>query len=159
VKTSTQRILRAGLGGLLLATGTGKALDVTGFAGVLATYRLGIPADALWPLALAIAVLEIFLGLWILAGWRVGPALRLSIALDAVYFVVLESALVRGLALTNCGCFGVYLASPLRWYTPLEEILLVTLAVWLLRLDRDSARGSAARTDRSTGTGHAPDGS
>jgi hypothetical protein len=42
----------------------------------------------------------------------------------------------RGLDLDNCGCFGVYLASSLRWYSPLESLALVGASYLLLRLAR-----------------------
>ena len=55
-------LLRWLLGALILATGIGKALDVGGFAGVLADYRLGLDDDALSILALMVCALEIGLG-------------------------------------------------------------------------------------------------
>jgi hypothetical protein len=41
---------------------------------------------------------------------------------------------VRGLDLTNCGCFGLFFPQPLRWYTPLEDVVLVALCYLLGRL-------------------------
>lgn len=42
-------------------------------------------------------------------------------------------AFARGLALDNCGCFGVYAAQPLRWWVLVEDVEVVALAVWVVR--------------------------
>ena len=129
-------VLRLFLGGLILATGAGKALDIPGFAGVLAAYRPGLPGGALLPIAGGIAVLELMLGAWLLGGWQVVRAARVAMALNAIYFIVLEITQWRGLEIENCGCFGVFLAQPLRWYTPLEDLVLIGLFYLLMRVAR-----------------------
>lgn len=55
-------------------------------------------------------------------------------ALNAAYCVLMTTALLRGLQLDNCGCFGVYFPSPLRWYSPLEDLALVAVSWVLMRL-------------------------
>lgn len=132
-------LLRLALGGLILATGIGKVLDLPGFVGVLHTYRLGLDDAALQAIAPAVSVLEIALGAWILSGWRLSRAMWATIALNAGYFLLLTSALLRGLHLPNCGCFGVYFAEPLRWYSPLEDLAIIALALLLLRLARNAS--------------------
>ena len=59
---------RVALGVFLLAAGTGKALDVPGYTAVIETFRLGLPAVLLWPSAMVIVVVELGLGVAILAG-------------------------------------------------------------------------------------------
>ncbi len=147
--TAARPLLRVGLGGLILATGVGKALDVAGFVGVLETYRLGLGDAALEVIAPTIAVLEIALGLWILGGWRLRRALWASVALNAAYFVLLTSALVRGLDLPNCGCFGVFFARPLRWYSPLEDLALIALSLLLLALATQTLRARTSLVIRA----------
>lgn len=137
--TSTQalyRWLRIGLGALVFATGAGKALDVAGFAEVIRTYRLALPDGMLLPIGACIAALELALGAWLVSGREPVMAARASIALNAGYCVLLTSALWRGLELDNCGCFGVFFASPLRWYSPLESLALVGASIVLMRLAR-----------------------
>ena len=124
-------LLRLLLGGVLLASGVGKLLDEAGFVEVLRTYRLGLPDLALWPLALAVTAVETVAGSLILAGRQLRMAAWVALAINAVYFVVLTASLLRGLELDNCGCFGVYAARPLRWYSPLEDVVLMD-ASWLL---------------------------
>jgi uncharacterized membrane protein YphA (DoxX/SURF4 family) len=129
-------LLRIFLGALIFATGAGKALDIAGFAEIIRTYRLGLADDLLLPIGFGIAALELGLGTWLFAGrWLIGAA-RLSIAVNAGYCLLLTSALWRGLDLDNCGCFGVHLASPLRWYSPLESLALVSASYLLRRLAR-----------------------
>lgn len=142
-------LLRLGLGGLILATGVGKALDLPGFVGVLQTYRLGLDPVALQVIAPSISVIEIALGAWILGGWRLRSAIWVAIALNAAYFLLLTSALLRGLQLPNCGCFGVYFARPLRWHSPLEDLGLIALSMLLLALSTNALRVRACLTIRA----------
>lgn len=41
-------------------------------------------------------------------------------------------AFLRGLALENCGCFGVHLAQPLRWWVLLGGLELLLLTIFVL---------------------------
>ncbi|MEO9101467.1 MAG: hypothetical protein ABI212_05925 [Burkholderiaceae bacterium] len=67
---------------------------------------------------------------WCGAGLRDGPA---ALLLNLGYGVLLTASLLRGLELPNRGCFGVYFAQPLRWYSPLEDVLLMAASVVLIR--------------------------
>jgi hypothetical protein len=116
----------------LLATGTGKALDVPGFALVLAEYRL-LPVGSEPFVALAVTLAELGLAMALLH-----PATRVMAAWGAVLLfmanaAVLSLTLLRGVPLANCGCFGVFLARPLRVWTPLEDIVLAALAILATR--------------------------
>lgn len=133
---AARRILRTGLGMLILATGVGKMLDIPGFAQVVGTYQFDLGPDARSAVAIAIATIELLIGIWMLSGWHLARSAIAATALNACYFVLMSSSLLRGLELENCGCFGVYLASPLRWYSPLEDAALVVLCLLLLRLAR-----------------------
>jgi len=132
--TAVYWLLRLGLGGLILATGVGKALDVPGFIGVLHTYRLGLGEMLLWALGLGVTIFELALGLWVLSGRKLAGAMAYAMALNFGYFVLMTSSLWRGLELQNCGCYGVYLAQPLRWYSPLEDVALILLSLLLLNI-------------------------
>ena len=137
-RTSLSRILywccRIFLGVLVLATGVGKALDLPGFIGVMRTYELGLADWALWLSGTAVTLLELTLGTWILSGWRLRLAALLSAVMNFGYMGLLAGALWRGLELQNCGCYGVFLARPLRWYTPLEDLFLIGISVALFYL-------------------------
>ena len=51
-----------------------------------------------------------------------------------VYAGWAASALARGLRLENCGCFGVFLPTPLTWRTVVEDLVMVALSLGLLRV-------------------------
>jgi hypothetical protein len=122
--------LRWTVGLLLVATSLGKALDVPGFRDVLATYDI-FPGWSLWLLAFAMPVIEAFIALSMLTGWRLREGIVASLLLHGSFAVLLTIELLRGIHLTNCGCFGVFLARPLTWSTPLEDVamVLITLGV------------------------------
>ena len=46
--------------------------------------------------------------------------------------MILTLELLRGVKLANCGCFGVFLARPLRWTSPLEDLGLVAVTLGVL---------------------------
>jgi hypothetical protein len=116
--------LRILTSGVLLASALGKSLDLQGFADVLVTYRL-FPDGSLWLLALGITGIEWGLAAWILIGWRLPTGALLAMMLNGLYAVGLIVTLLRGFDLPNCGCYGVFFPQPLRWYSPLEDLVLV----------------------------------
>ncbi len=114
---------------LMLAAGLGKLADMTGFYPVVASYRL-LPEALVIPSAWALTLGELVLGGWLLWGRWLKLAALAVIAIHVFYLFGVVQALVRGLELDNCGCFGVYFARPLRWHTPLEDVVLLALSVW-----------------------------
>jgi uncharacterized membrane protein YphA (DoxX/SURF4 family) len=133
-------LLRLILGTLVLGAGIGKLLDVPGFLAIIGTYKLGLTTSIVWPAAIVVVVFEIALGLWILSGYRLQMAALWPIAMHGGYFVLLTSTLLRGLHLNNCGCFGVFLARPLEWYSPLEDLVLMVLSYILFVLARKRSK-------------------
>jgi uncharacterized membrane protein YphA (DoxX/SURF4 family) len=153
---SRGRLLLAGrvlLAAVLLATAIGKLLDIGGFAAVVATYR-ALPEPVVLPAALALALGELGLGLWLLSGMLLVPAALASVLLHAVYLAWSAAALARGLDIPNCGCFGVFWARPLSWLTLAEDgvMLLVSLALYRGARRRAAEGGGEGR---SSGTLHA----
>ncbi|QPD02752.1 MAG: hypothetical protein Nkreftii_000526 [Candidatus Nitrospira kreftii] len=126
------RCCRLLIGGVLLASALGKSLDLQGFVDVLATYRL-FPDRSLWPLALGITGIEWVLAAWILVGWQLSTGALIALSLNGLYAIGLSITLLRGLDLPNCGCYGVFFPQPLRWYSPLEDLVLVGICA-LLRI-------------------------
>jgi Methylamine utilisation protein MauE len=125
------------------ATALGKLLDLPGFAGVLAGYRL-IPAPLLLPLAFSLVAAEAAIAMGL--AWRTTLpwAAAGAIALALGNAAVLTLTLARGIALDNCGWFGVFLARPPRPWTPLEDLLLAGLAFLALCAARTGGRRRAA---------------
>ncbi len=119
------------IGAVLIASALGKSLNLSGFVEVLATYH-AFPEWALWPFALLITGLEWSLGTWILWGRRLRQSALAALWLNLCYALWMTVTLVRGLELANCGCFGVYFPRPLRWYSPIEDLVMAGMcyALW-----------------------------
>lgn len=102
-----------------------------GFIGVVDSYQ-SLPAMLITPAAWALMLTELGLALVLLSGRQLVLVAWLLIAMHFMYLIWTTAALVRGLDLANCGCFGVYLPRPLRWYSPLEDLflMLVAIAFW-----------------------------
>ncbi len=122
------------LGLLFLATGTGKLLDNRGFSDVLASYQFGLPDALLLPMALAISLTEFAIGWNILLGRSLLLSVLATLYFHLAYASLAVLTLLRGIPLANCGCFGVFLARPLRWTTVVEDLMLaaISLVCWLL---------------------------
>ncbi len=125
--------LRIVLGVLILLMGLGKALDLAGFAAVVETYQLGLSAAQVQLAAYGVTGFELLLGGWLLSGRALRRAGWAAWLLNLGYGVLLTVSLLRGLELSNCGCFGVFFAQPLRWYSPLEDVVLMAASAVLIR--------------------------
>jgi hypothetical protein len=128
-------VLRGFLGLVLLATATGKLLDVSGFAGILRSYQ-ALPERSALSLAIAIPLAELALSAWLFSGRRAAGAALASAAMHMAYAAWSTAGILRGLTLPNCGCFGVFWARPLDWITVAEDAVMVGLSLWLLALVR-----------------------
>ena len=122
------------LGVLIAGAGIGKLLDVAGFVSVIRTYQLHLPTWLLWVIAIGVSIFELALGLSILSGYHIKTAAIWSMVMHSGYFVLLTTSLLRGLHLENCGCFGVFFARPLTWYSPLEDVVLIIMSYGLFIL-------------------------
>ena len=107
-------------------------MDFQWFIEVLSTYRF-FSDWGLWLVAIGITSLEWMLALWLLSGWRIESGALIALILYGLYAAGLVITLLRGLDLPNCGCYGVFFPQPLRWYSPLEDQVLVGMryALWL----------------------------
>lgn len=119
------------LGLVLIATGTGKALDMPGFVRVIAAYQLMPEMGNVW-VAYSLPAYELLTGLALFAGVRLREAAWAAVLLHIVMLAVTLATLLRGIHLDNCGCFGVYFARPLTWGTPVEDAVLLVLSVLIL---------------------------
>lgn len=121
---------------LMLAAAAGKLADMAGFFGIVAAYR-ALPVWLVPIAAWAMALTELALGAWLLTARAPGAAALTLIGIHLVYLLWLVAALLRGIPIDNCGCFGVYLGRPLTPYTLLEDLALLGLAAgWWLRIRR-----------------------
>jgi hypothetical protein len=118
---------------LLTVTGVAKLLDMTGFYEVVRSYQ-SLPDLVVPPAAWLLAVGELVLAAWLLARYRPHLAAITVVLLHLMYLFWLLLSLLRGLEISNCGCFGVFWARPVSWYSPLEDLVLVGLAILYWRL-------------------------
>ena len=121
-----QWVLRVFIGGILLGSAVGKALDFGGFIEVLKTYQV-FPPSMLILVAVVVTGSELFLGLWILSGWQLVMSALAAAGMNLVYAAWMTVTLLRGLELSNCGCFGVFFPRPLTWSSPIEDLVIVAL--------------------------------
>ena len=130
------------VGAVLVATGTGKVLDLPGFADILAGYRLLAPwGDRL--VAYTLPFVELATGWGLLTGLARRAAAASAVALHALLVSVVIATLWRGIPVENCGCFGVFLARPLGLHTLVEDLVMLAasgLALWLTFPRRAPAR-------------------
>lgn len=123
------------IGGILLASALGKALDLAGFAEVLETYQ-AFPTSTLSFIAFAVTIFEFLLGAWMLSGWHLQASAVTAVIMNMVYAIWMTVTLFRGLELTNCGCFGAFFPRPLTWVSPIEDLVMVALCGLLAYLGK-----------------------
>lgn len=130
---SGRGIARTLLALLLLSMAAGQASDPGGFARILDTYRV-FPGGTENVATGVLIAGEVVAALALLRTGRWGGALALSVAL--AWTLLAAQAFARSLTLPNCGCFGVHLAQPLRWWVLLQDAYFLGLALWVTRADR-----------------------
>ena len=128
-------LLRWLVGLVLATTALGKSLDLSGFAEVVGTYQVLPPST--WFLAgVGLTLTEWALALWLFSGRQVARAALAAAALHTVFTVWATVAVVRGLHIPNCGCFGVFYARPLTLSTVFEDAMLLILCLTIYVLTR-----------------------
>jgi Methylamine utilisation protein MauE len=117
---------------LLVAMAAGQLASLDEFGEALESY------DLLGPLVPAaqfgLPVIEVLVGTGLLLSRRLPPLAARAVGLAGVLVAVVwatlaAQAFARGLTVENCGCFGAYLAQPLRWWVLLEDAYLLLLAL------------------------------
>ena len=131
------------VGTIFLYAGTIKALDVAGFAGQVAAYRL-LPYAYNYLVAAALPYLEILCGLLLLLNLLVRPVLLVLGVLNIAFIAALGSVLLRGFEI-DCGCFdptGGSATGPTA--ALLRDLVIMGLVVltWVLerRVTKDAGR-------------------
>jgi uncharacterized membrane protein YphA (DoxX/SURF4 family) len=92
------------LGGVLVVAGLLKMPDPAAAVRAVRAYRL-LPEGLVGPVAFGLPVVEIAVGLALLAGVYVRTAAIAAAVLLAVFLAAVGSAWARGLQI-DCGCFG-----------------------------------------------------
>jgi len=123
-------ILRLLIGGVLFYAGLMKALGPSAeFAAAIETYHL-LPAALITPLALGLPWIEMWVGIFLAAGFQRRLAAAAALVLFIVFLTAVGSALARGLDLSSCGCFGADAMAPK--HTLILDSVLAFLTIMLL---------------------------
>lgn len=105
------------------------------FAYAIGTYKV-FPAWMATLASLTVPWAEIYLGLLLAAGLFTRASAALTGAMIVFFQVLLAQAMIRGLDITNCGCFGTGKSNPIGVELALNFILLA-LAVLAWFYGRD----------------------
>jgi uncharacterized membrane protein YphA (DoxX/SURF4 family) len=97
-------VARLGLGAVFVVAGILKLPDPAAAVRAVRAYRL-LPEALVSPVAFGLPMIEIVVGLALLAGVFVRTAALASAVLLVVFIVAVGSAWARGLQI-DCGCFG-----------------------------------------------------
>ena len=114
---------------IFFASAVGKLLDNRGFAEVIGTYQMQLPDYILLPLALSISLFEGAVFIFLILRRNRQQVALLLILIHAGYTALAVMTNLRGLHLTNCGCFGVFWGRSMTWNTVYEDLILTLLSV------------------------------
>ena len=102
-------ILRIIIGSIFLVSSLGKLLaPYQNFQYVIQAYQV-LPSWAEVLTAQVFPWIEFFVGILVLLGLWTAWGLRGALILFGTFVVVVGQALIRGLPLENCGCFGEWI--------------------------------------------------
>ncbi|HEY6327008.1 MAG TPA: MauE/DoxX family redox-associated membrane protein [Candidatus Cybelea sp.] len=122
-------IVRVLLGALLLAAGALKVGHAPELAASIAGFRL-LPAAITGPLALALPYIELWLGLYLVAGLFTRVVAAIAAAQFVLYSGAIASAVLRHIP-ANCGCFGPGDATVADWPHVAFDLLLAAASAFV----------------------------
>jgi len=119
--------LRLILAAVFLFAAVPKLLDPVTFARDIDNYRL-VPDAAIGPLALALPVAEILIGLALISGFYARGAALVCGAMLIGFAAGMVQAILRGIDL-DCGCFGRAAEAQVSWWTVGRNLTLLAFSV------------------------------
>ena len=121
-------ILRIVIGSIFIVSGLGKLLSsYQNFLYVVQAYQL-LPSWGEVLVAQIFPMVELITGLFVLLGLWTSWSLRGASVLFGAFVVVVGQALIRGLPIESCGCFGEWI------HLKLQTIIIIDSAGLLLTL-------------------------
>ncbi|NUP39792.1 MAG: hypothetical protein HOY76_22985 [Streptomyces sp.] len=140
-------VLRIVLGTVYSAMAAGQLASFGHMPRILSAYGL-VTGSAATVLAAALIAGELVCGIWFLARPRSQALAPVWVytGVSVVWSVLAVQAYARGLAVDNCGCFGIYLTQRLSWFVLLQDAATLLYAALLIRAARRSPAPS--HTDR-----------
>lgn len=140
-------VARLALAALFFAMAVGQLSNLSGFIDIVSSYGLGSTTLAgLAATALIAAELTAAVGLVARDKTRRYRAASVAVAVALAWGALGTQAFARGIALDNCGCFGVHAGQPLRWWVLIEDLEFLALAWWV----RATAARAAAAAHQSS---------
>lgn len=118
------------LGGVFLYAGATKALDDGALAASIRSYELGLPEWFVTFSARGLPLLEILIGLYLVAGLFTRPAALATGALMVVFLAALAQGAARGLQI-DCGCFGGGAGESSLTLAAVRDVALISLCLQL----------------------------
>ncbi|MET9969234.1 MauE/DoxX family redox-associated membrane protein [Streptomyces sp. NPDC006356] len=144
-------VLRIVLGTVYAAMAVGQLASFGHMPRILSAYGLVTGAAATVP-AVGLIAGELVCGIWFLARPRSKAlaAVWVYTGVSVVWSLLAVQAYARGLAVDNCGCFGIYLTQRLSWFVLLQDALTLLYAAVLIHSARRSpAPSHGAREEAS----------
>mgnify|MGYP005835664575 CR=1 FL=1 len=126
----THLLIRLILGGLFIYAAVNKIADPYQFANDIRNYNL-LPYYLINITALFMPWLELYCGLFLIAGLFVRAGSTLIGLMLVVFIMAIISAILRGLDI-ECGCYGeLAIASRVGIKKVIEDVILLVMALYL----------------------------
>lgn len=130
--SKSRPVARLALAALFFTMAAGQLSNLSGFVDIVASYGIGGTAVAGFAATALIAgELTAAAGLVSRDHTRQYRAASVAVAVALAWGVLAAQAFARGIALDNCGCFGVHAGQPLRWWVLIEDLEFLALAWWV----------------------------
>ena len=100
--------------GILVLSSLTKLLNFRWFVGAVAKYEL-VPRGAVTPTALAVALVELFVGAMLIIDRSLPWSAYAALSLFSVFTVVIVASLARGKFDIACGCNGLRKKTKIGW--------------------------------------------
>jgi uncharacterized membrane protein YphA (DoxX/SURF4 family) len=138
-------LLRIAIGIILAAAGLGKLLSpYQNFQYVIQAYQI-VPSWAETFVAQTFPWVELFIGAFLILGLWTRWAVAGALGSFSIFVVVVGQALVRGLPLENCGCFGELVHIKPQFVVALDSAGLAVNALLLAHITDAKKFGLDAR--------------
>ena len=138
-------LLRAAAGILFIYSGYSKLMDPSSrFMEAIMAYQL-VNLQTASVLAAVLPWVELFSGAFFVLGLWLQPSLYVLWGISAIFFTAISSALLRGIPIQDCGCFGEKVhALPIQATLGIDAVLLV-IFYWMHCVRKEIKKSSLDR--------------
>ena len=127
--------IRLAAGTLLAVSGSEKLFShYQNFLYVIQSYQL-FPSSLEYAAAVILPWVEFLIGLFLLLGLWLPVMLRLAGMLFLAFMIIVSQALIRGLPIDECGCFGELIFFPLWGVLLMDSVFLILIALSIKNID------------------------